>query len=57
MIGKDIGDKLIGKQIVCECRRMKGPVLIHKGGHRAQRYALYGLPTEALITKKWRLVE
>jgi len=24
---------------------------------RAQRYALYGLPAEAVITKKWRLVE
>jgi len=57
MIVKDVGDKLIGEQIVCECRRMKGPVLIHKAGHRAQRYALYGLPTEAVITKKWRLVE
>ena len=57
MIGKEVGDKLVGEQIVCECRKIKGPVLIHKGAHRAQRYALYGLPAEAVITKKWRLVE
>jgi len=57
MIGKEVGDRLIGEQILCECRKMKGPVLIHKGVHRAQRYALCGLPAEAVITKKWRLVE
>ena len=57
MISKEVGDQLIGEQIVCECRKMKGPVLVHKGAHRAQRYALYGLPAEAVITKKWRLVK
>jgi hypothetical protein len=57
MIGKEVGDKLLAEQIVCECRKLKGPVLIHKGAHRAQRYALYGLPTEGVITKKWRLVK
>ncbi len=57
MIGKEVGDKLTGKQIVCECRKIKGPVLIHKGAHRAQRYALYGLPAQAVITKKWRIVK
>ncbi len=57
MIGKEVGDRLIGEQILCECRKMKGPVLIHKGAHRAQRYALCGLPAEAVMTKKWRLVE
>ena len=57
MIGKDVGDRLLAEQIVCECRKLKGPVLIHKGAHRAQRYVLYGLPTEAVITKKWRFVE
>jgi len=57
LIGKEIGDKLIGEQIFCECRKIKGPVLIHKGAHRAQRYVLYGLPAEATITKKWRIIE
>ena len=57
MIGKDVGDRLLAEQIVCECRKLKGPVLIHKGAHRVQRYVLYGLPTEAVITKKWRFVE
>jgi len=57
MISKEVGDKLIAEQIVCGCRKMKGPVLVHKGAHRAQRYALYGLPTEGAITKKWKLVE
>ena len=57
MIGKEVGDKLIAEQIVCECRKLKGPVFIHKGAHRAQRYVLYGLPTQAIITKKWRLTE
>jgi len=57
LIGKEIGDKLIGEQIFCECRKIKGPVLIHKGAHRAQRYVLYGLPAEAMITKKWRIIE
>jgi len=57
MICKDIGDKIIGEQIVCECRKIKGPVLIHRGAHRAQRYALYGIPTQAWITKKWRLLK
>ena len=57
MIGKGIGDKLIGEQILCECRKIKGPVLIHKGAHRAQRYVLHGLPAEAMITKKWRIIE
>ena len=57
MIGKDVGDKLVAEHIVCECRKLKGPVLIHKGKHRAQRYVLYGLPAEAIITRTWRLVE
>ena len=57
MIGKDVGDKLVAEQIVCECRKLKGPVLIHKGKHRAQRYVLYGLPAEAIIARTWRLVE
>jgi hypothetical protein len=57
LIGKEVGDYLVGEQIVCEYRKMRGPVLIHKGANRAQRYALYGLPVEAVITKKWRLVE
>ena len=57
MIGKDVGDKLLGEQILCECRKIKGPVLIHKGAHRAHRYVFYGLPAEAIITKKWRTTE
>ena len=57
MIGKEDGDKLVAEQIVCECRKLRGPVLIHKDAHRAQRYVLYGLPAEAVIAKKWRLVE
>ena len=57
MIGKEIGDKLVGEQFLCECRKIKGPVLIHKGAHRAQRYVLYGIPAEAIITKKWRITE
>ena len=57
MIGKDVGDKLVAEQIVCECRKLKGPVLIHTRKHRAQRYVLYGLPAEAIITRTWRLVE
>jgi hypothetical protein len=57
MIGKELSDSLVAEEIVCECRKLKGPVLIHKGAHRAQRYALYGLPAEAVITKKWRLIE
>lgn len=57
MIGKEVGDKLVAEQIVCECRKLKGPVLIHKGALRAQRYVLYGLPAEAVIARKWRLIE
>jgi hypothetical protein len=57
LIGKEVGDKIVGEQILCECRKMKGPVLIHKGAHRAQRYVLFGLPTEAIIAKKWRIIE
>ena len=56
-MGKEVGDGLLGEQIICECRKLKGPVLIHKGAHRAQRYVFYGLPAEAVSTKKWRLVE
>lgn len=55
MMGKETGDRIVGEQIVCECRKIKGPVLTRKGAHRAQRYALYGFPTEAIITKKWRI--
>jgi len=57
LIGKELGDKLVEEQIVCECRNLKGPVLIHRGAHRAQRYVLYGLPAEAVIARKWRLIE
>ena len=57
MIGKEAGDELRAEQIICECRRMKGPVLIHKGSHRAQRYVLEGLPVAAIVSKKWRLKE
>lgn len=57
MIRKEIGDKIIGEQIICECRKIRGPVLIHKDAHRAQRYVLYGFPAEAVITKKWRITK
>lgn len=57
MIGKEVGDKLIAEQILCECRKIKGPVLIHKGAHRAQRYVLQGFPAKTVITKKWRIIE
>jgi hypothetical protein len=57
LIGKEVGDKLAAEQIVCECRKLKGAVLIHKGAHRAQRYVLYGFPAEAVIARKWRLIE
>jgi hypothetical protein len=57
LIAKEVGDQLSAEQIVCECRRMKGPVLIHKGSHRAQRYVLDGLPAVAIVSKKWRLNE
>lgn len=57
MMGKEVGDKLIAEQILCECRKVKGPVLIHKGAHRAQRYVLQGFPAKAIITKKWRIIE
>jgi hypothetical protein len=55
LIGKEVGDQLSAEQIVCECRRMRGPVLIHKGSHRAQRYVLEGLSAIAIVSKKWRL--
>lgn len=56
MIGKEEDDKLVAEQILLECRRIRGPVLVHKtGAHRAQRIVAYGLPAEALITKKWRI--
>ncbi len=58
MIGREIDDKLEAEQIVVECRKYKGPVLIRKtGAHRAQRFVAYGFPAEAWITKKWRVVE
>lgn len=58
MIGKEEGDQLVAEQIVMECRRIKGPVLIHKtGGHRAQRIVAYGFPAEAWIARKWRIVD
>ncbi|MFB3890257.1 MAG: hypothetical protein ACE14S_12275 [Candidatus Bathyarchaeia archaeon] len=57
MIGKEVGDRLEAEQIICECRRTRGPVLIHKGSHRAQRYILEGLPVLAVITRKWRFTE
>jgi len=57
LIGKEVGDQLTAEQIVYECRRMRGPVLIHKGSHRAQRYVLEGLPAVAMVSKKWRLNE
>ena len=57
MIGREVGDQLSAEQIVCECRRIKGPVLIHKGSHRAQRYVLEGLPAVAIVSKKWRVNE
>ncbi|MBI4258080.1 MAG: hypothetical protein HY619_03920 [Thaumarchaeota archaeon] len=58
MIGKDEGDKLVAEQIVVECRKIRGPVLIHKtGAHRAQRLVAYGFPAEAIITKRWRIAE
>ncbi|MBI2184756.1 MAG: hypothetical protein HYU39_07350 [Thaumarchaeota archaeon] len=58
MIGRDEGDKLFAEQIVVECRKIKGPVLIHKtGAHRAQRFVADGFPAEAVISKKWRVAE
>jgi len=57
MICKDTGDKIIGEQIVYERRRIKGSVLIRRGAYRAQRYALYGLPAQAWIVRKWGLIK
>jgi len=57
MMGKEEGDKLIGEQILVECGRIRGPVLIRKTGtHRAQRIVAYGFPAEAWITRRWRVV-
>jgi hypothetical protein len=56
LIGREEGDKLVGEQIVVECRRIRGPVLIHKTGtHRAERIVAYGFPAEAWLTRKWRI--
>jgi hypothetical protein len=52
-----VGDNLMAEQIICECRRLKGLILINKGTHRAQRYVSYGLPAQAIISRKWRLTE
>jgi len=57
LIGREVGDKLIAEQNICECRKLRSPVLIHKGAHRVERYVLYGLPAQAIISKKWRLTE
>lgn len=58
MIGREIDDKLEAEQIVVECRKYKGPVLIRKtGAHRAQRFVVYGFPAEAWITRRWRVAE
>jgi hypothetical protein len=57
LIGKEVGDQLIAEQIICECRKTSGPVLIHKGSHRAQRYVLEGLPAIVILSKKWRFNE
>ncbi len=56
MIGREEDYKLEAEQIIVECRKYKGPVLIRKtGAHRAQRLVVYGFPAEAWITKKWRV--
>jgi len=56
VICREVDDKLEGEQIVIECRKHKGPVLIRKtGAHRAQRFVVYGFPAETWITKKWRV--
>ncbi|MEM2088713.1 MAG: hypothetical protein QXF52_08635 [Thermoproteota archaeon] len=48
LIGRKEEDKLVGEQIVMECRRIRGLVLIHKmGAHRAQRIVAYSFPAEA----------
>ena len=58
MIGREEGDKLEAEQILVECRKIRGPVLIRKtGAHSAQRFVAYGFPAEAWITKKWRIVD
>jgi hypothetical protein len=58
VIGREIDDKLEAEQIVVECRKYKGPVLIRKtGAHRAQRFVVYGFPAEAWITRRWRVAE
>lgn len=55
MIGRELDDKLEGEQMVIDCRKYKGPVLIRKtGADRAQRLVVYGFSAEAWITKKWR---
>lgn len=56
VIGREEDYKLEAEQIIVECRKYKGPVLIRKtGAHRAQRLVVYGFPAEAWITKKWRV--
>lgn len=56
MIEREDDDKPEAEQILIECRKYKGPVLIRKtGADRAQRFVVYGFPAEAWITKKWRV--
>ncbi|MGH9878039.1 MAG: hypothetical protein ACRD5H_10410 [Nitrososphaerales archaeon] len=55
MIGREEDDKLEAEQILIECRKYKGPVLIRKTGANGFRFVVYGLPAEAWITKKWRI--
>jgi hypothetical protein len=51
------GDKIKGEKIICQYRRERQSILVQlTGGHKGMRKVIEGLPAEATIDKKWRLL-
>lgn len=52
------GDKAVGERIICQYRREERAVLVQlTGGHRGLRRVIRGLPAEAVVDKKWKIID
>lgn len=52
------GDKAVGERIICQYRREDRAVLVQlTGGHRGMRRVIRGLPAEAIVDKKWKIID
>jgi hypothetical protein len=54
---EDFGDESRGETIVCVCRKIGRPELVHATiGHKGMRFWIKGLPARAIVERPFKLL-